>query len=364
MEKRACTRRTVLLILAGWTIGGPAVPVAAEESPAVPAAAEAGIESTCLLRGVTLSGGASAGWLYASHHDAGGRSNEALLTNLLITLTTTDPDTPVGFDGAVGETATPSLQGTPEVNREFNIEYAAVLLRPYPGVELTSGLLLPVSGFEDTYTYNNANIVHGLVSSQQPYNAYGAALQCTARGYEGHLGYYSERLAKEEYAVEEHLAGRSWEVDLGGQTKGTSYRVYHYHLKGMRYLTGAVVERTIARVYLALNADWCRWDESMADHCGRRHALGAALYVTPEWGRFSLPARLEYVDQGRSRFYLDNPATKTLSSATVTPTWQWTESNFLRAEASYARAHDGFADGQGQPKSDRVYLAAEVGCLF
>jgi hypothetical protein len=32
----------------------------------------------------------------------------------------------------------------------------------------------PIRGFENTYTYNNKNILLGAIASQQPYNAYGA----------------------------------------------------------------------------------------------------------------------------------------------------------------------------------------------
>jgi hypothetical protein len=162
----------------------------------------------------------------------------------------------------------------------------------------------------------------------------------------------------------DRTAGDSWEVDLGGEVAGLSCRAYHYHLKGLRNLTGAVLEYTLGNVSMALKADYWRWDGSLSDFYERSYAAGVALYAVPRLGSFSVPLRLEYVDRGGRRIYMDDAATHTLWSATVAPKYQWTESTYLRAEASYVRANDAFAEQDGDPRDSRIYLAGELGYIF
>ena len=380
MDRQSKWGRSIAVILVAGALAVAVGAAAADEAAApgtaggkepAPAAEDAGAKVLSFLKSVEFSGGVSAGWFYASHPGPDTSDNEALVSNFLLGVATTDKGALVGFDLGVGQTSTPSVLSTPEQNRDYRVEYAALLVHPIPDGELAVGLLKPIAGYEDTYTYNNRNVVHGIVASQQPYNAYGARVKYSVAGVELNAGYYSKRLAEDEYEVDLYGDGsrvkrvdRAWEVTAGGEAAGLCYRAYYYHLEGMKALAGAVLEYTVGNVALGLNGDYWRWTGSLSSDFDRKYAMGLALYVAPSFGSFSLPVRVEYVNQGGSRIYVDNADTKTLWSATVTPTYKVTEKAYVRAEASFVHGRDAFADDDGNAKSSRVYLAGEVGYVF
>ena len=317
------------------------------------------------VSGLQLSGGISAGSFYASHPGKDISDNEFLLSNFLVELSSTDADRPVGFAGAFGETSTPSLLSPPENNTNLDIEYAALTLKPMTGTCLEVGLLQPNAGFENTYTYNNANIILGAVASQQPYNAYGARLACDVNGLHLSAGYYKKRLDDtDEYNDNGSLPADSWEIGVSGSVLDNAFSLFHYHLEGQRNLTGIVIERTIENVYLAVNIDYWNWDTAMRGYYGSKSSIGGALYVVPRFGHFSLPVRLEYIDQGESRIYTGNVNAKRIYTATVSPTYTFCKTAYVRIESAYVRADDTFADKNQTPKNNRICLAAEVGYLF
>ena len=204
----------------------------------------------------------------------------------------------------------------------------------------------------------------GAVASQQPYNAYGVKLEYAVEDLNLNAAYYGKRLDASEYEVDGVTLGHAWEVGIGKTFNDVTYRLYHYHMAGIRNLTGAVIEHTYKNIYLALNVDWWQWDKARANYYGRRSSLGGAFYAVPCFGKFSVPIRLEYINQGNSKMYLDDPETKKIYAATISPTYKFREDSYLRLESSYVKASKGFADKDGQTKDSRVYLAAEIGYLF
>jgi hypothetical protein len=127
-----------------------------------------------VLSAINVTGGISAGYFYASNPGEDTADDAFLLSNLLVEISSKEEALPVGFVGAFGEISTPSILATPENNTDFKIEYASVTLKPIEEMGLEIGLLQPNAGFENTYTFNNNNVMLGAVASQQPYNAYGA----------------------------------------------------------------------------------------------------------------------------------------------------------------------------------------------
>jgi len=316
------------------------------------------------VSGLQITGGISGGYFYASNPGKDTSDSEFLLSNLLVELSSKKKDEPLQFEAAFGETSTPSLFAAPSVNSDYDIEYASLSLKPMNNLILKAGLLKPSAGYEDTYTFNNRNIVLGAVASQQPYNAYGARASYSFSGFNMEAGYYKSRLDRQEYATAEICPNDSWELGLAGTAFGLDFHVYNYHINGMKNLTGVVIEHTIKNIYLAFDVDYWRWDSSMRNTYGGRSSIGAAFYLSPRFGKISVPLRIEYIDQGRSRIYTESTAAKHIYAATLTPTYNFSEHAYARVGGAYISADRAFQDKSGNVKDGRIYLSAELGLLF
>jgi hypothetical protein len=338
--------------------------VAALEQKAGPDNSGPGNPLQAAVAALKLSGGISAGFFYTSNPGQDTSDSEFLLSNLLVEISPRDKSAPVNFAAALGQTSTPSLLSTPENSDSLNIEYASLTLKPVSGLGVEVGLLQPNAGYENSYTYNNNNAFLGALASQQPYNAYGVRLGYNVAGMDLWAGYFKDRLDDEEYGTEEAVAKQSWEIGLSGTLSDTDFSLYHYRLPNLRSLTGVVIERTFGRVDMALNLDYWHWQGDQKSAHGSDAAIGAAFYVVPHFGQFSLPIRLEYIDQDKSGIYLDSVDARQIYAATVSPTYHFRDNIYVRADLGYVNADDGFADDDGKVKSDRICLAAEVGYQF
>ena len=313
-----------------------------------------------VVSSIKVTGGISAGYFYASNPGEDTADDAFLLSNLLVEISSADETLPVDFVGAFGEISTPSLLVTPERNEDFDIEYAYLTLKPISDLSLEMGLLQSNSGFEDSYTYNNKNVILGAVASQQSYNAYGVRV-----GYDGNGlclwgGYYKDRLDDEEYNSPDY----AWEIGVSGSVAENDFSIYNYHIDGQRNLFGAVIERTIKDIDLALNIDYWTWDSQMESLYGSKSSIGAAFYICPNLGRLSIPFRFEYITQDESQIYIENPDTHRIYAATFSPTWHFNENIYARAEAAYVKADGAFADKEGTLKDNRINLAFEIGFTF
>ncbi len=312
------------------------------------------------LSAIKLNGGISAGYFYSSNPGADVTDDEFLLSNFLVELSSANEELPVGFTGAFGQTSTHSLLGTPEQNDDYDIEYAFLTLKPVNGIGLEMGLLQPNSGFENTYTYNNKNILLGAIASQQPYNAYGARASYDISSISLWGGYYKDRLDDEEYDSPHY----TWEIGVSGSLNDTDFNIYNYYIKGQRNLVGASVERTIGNIDLAFNIDYWKWSKDVENLYEKDSSIGAAFYICPNFEKFSIPIRLEYIKQDKSRIYTENPDAHDIYSATVSPTWHFSDSTYIRAEAAYINGDSAFEDKTGNSKDQRLNLAVELGYMF
>jgi hypothetical protein len=312
------------------------------------------------LAGFEVTGGISAGYFYASNPGEDTSDDAFLLSNFLVEISSSDESLPMAFVGAFGETSTPSLLDSPENNTDFRIEYASLTLRPVNQMSLELGLLEPNAGFENTYTFNNMNVILGAVASQQPYNAYGARVGYEMNGLSLWGGYYKERLDDEEYNSPDY----AWEIGLSGSILENTFTLYHYNIKGQKDLSGAVIERSIRNVDIACNIDYWSWDSRMKNLYGSASSMGGAFYICPNFGNLSIPLRLEYINQDKSQVYIDSPNAKHIYAATVSPTWHFNENTYIRAESAYVKAEGAFADEHGNSRDNRINLAIELGYIF
>ena len=312
------------------------------------------------ITGIDINGGISAGYFYSSNPGEDTSDDAFLLSNLLVELSSSDDTLPVGFVGAFGETSTPSVLSTPENNTDFQVEYASLTLKPVPVMSLELGLLQPNCGYENTYTFDNENIILGAIASQQPYNSYGARITYDMKNFSLWGGYFKDRLNDEEY----NSSDNAWEIGLNGTIFENAVSVFHFSIKDQRSLTGAIIERTINNIDFAFIIDYWRWDSSMKNLYGSSWSIGVAIYISPDFGRFSFPMRFEYIDLKNSEIYIENPDTKNIYTATVSPTWHYTENTYIRAEAAYVKAGGAFADENGNIRDNRINLAIELGFIF
>jgi hypothetical protein len=313
-----------------------------------------------VLAEIDITGGISAGYFYASNPGEDTEEDAFLLSNLLVEISTSDEELPIGFTGAFGETSTHSILGTPENNTDFDIEYASLTLRPVKEMSFEIGLLQPNAGYENTYTYNNKNILLGATASQQPYNAYGARIGYDVNGLCLWGGYFRERLDDEEY----NSPDSAWEIGLSTPVGENTLSLYHYNIKDQRSVSGAVIERTINDIDLALNIDYWRWSNPMNELYESHSSFGGAFYICPNFGNFSIPLRLEYINQKNSQIFIENPDTKDIYTVTVSPTWHYNENTYIRAEAAYVKADGGFVDEDGRIRDNRINCAIELGFTF
>jgi len=309
---------------------------------------------------VETTGGLSGGYFYASEPGPNAADSEFLLSNLLLEISSGDQDLPVGFVFALGETSTPSVLDTPQNNNALSIEYASLTITPFPGVSIETGLLMPNSGYEATYTYENQNILLGAVASQQPYNAYGTKIGFEIEDLYIWAGYYRDRLDNEEY----DSADEAWEIGVCATVFEIDINLYHYHIGGFRQLTGVSIERTFRNVDIGLDLDYWAWAGSIRNVYGSNSSIGGAVYVSPTFGSFSIPVRLEYVHQEESQIYLESINAERIFTATVTPTYHCNENTFVRVETAYVQADTAFAGKNGNTESDTFSLAMEVGFFF
>jgi hypothetical protein len=312
------------------------------------------------LSAIKVGGGISAGYFYASNPGVDTSDDAFLLSNFLVEVSSADEELPVGFTGAFGETSTPSLLGTPEKNEDFDIEYAALTLKQIHNLNLEIGLLQPNSGFENTYTFNNKNVILGAIASQQPYNAYGARIGYDVSGISLWGGYYKGRLDEEEYNSPDY----TWEIGFSGSIAGNDFSVYNYHIAGQRNLFGAVIERTMENIDLAFNIDYWTWEDDVKGLYGSKSSIGGAIYICPNFGKLSIPVRLEYINQDKSQIYIENPNTKQIYAATASPTYHFNKNAYIRAESAYVKADGAFADKDGNIRNKKINLAVELGFLF
>jgi hypothetical protein len=332
------------------------------------------------LGNISIGGGLSGGYFFTTNEGEGGKKDNFVLTNLLIDISSEMKNGLIGFNVGLGGVTTPSVFDSPDDTiPDFRIEYASINLKPIkslPGLSFEGGLLQPNSGYEATYTFENRNITVGALASQQPYNAAGArAAYAFSEDFSIWSGIFKHRLDRDEYETEYddgygNVLNKnvqdtySWEAGINDSIKDVGLSLYHYHLTGLRHLTGIAVEYTLNNLYMALNVDYWRWSSEMDRYFEDNSSIGAALYLAPSFKKFSLPLRLEYIQQGKSRIYLPVQDAEDIYAATLTPTYNFTDNVLIRTEGSYVYADNGFSDSKGRPKDDKFLFSVEAVVKF
>jgi hypothetical protein len=336
--------------------------------------------SSPYLGNISITGGISGGYFINNNEGEEGKKDNFVLTNLLIDISSEMENGLLGFNVGLGGVTTPSVFDSPnDTIPDFHVEYAAMNLKPIkslPGLSFEVGLLQPDSGYECTYTFNNRNVTVGALASQQPYNAAGVRVNYAfSEDLRIWSGIFKYRLDDDEYRIEfddgyGNVLSRStqnsysWEAGIADSIGGVGLSLYHYHLTGLRHLTGIAAEYTMNNLYMALNVDYWRWSSEMERYFEDHSSIGAALYLAPSFKKFSLPLRLEYIQQGKSKIYLPIQDAEDIYAATITPTYNFTDNVLIRTEVAYVHADNGFTDHKGKPKDDKFLFSSEVVLKF
>jgi hypothetical protein len=328
--------------------------------------------SSPYLGNISITGGISGGFFVTTNEGVEGKKDNLVLTNLLMDISSDMKNGFLGFNVGLGGVTTPSVFDAPDDTiPDFRIEYAAMNLKPIkslPGLSFEGGLLQPDSGYECTYTFENRNITVGALASQQPYNAAGVrANYAFSEDFRIWSGIFKYRLASDEYETEYDNGliknvqdSYSWEAGVNDNIGDVDVSLYHYHLTGLRNLTGIAAEYAMNNLYMALNVDYWRWSSEMERYFEDHSSIGAALYLARSFKNFSLPLRLEYIHQGKSRIYLPSEDAESIYAATLTPTYNFTDNVLIRTEGSYVHANNGFSDCDGRPKDDKFLFSTEL----
>lgn len=299
------------------------------------AAAEAGAAEVKVdIPDIKLSGGISnTGFNESKAEDDGSSTNDIKLTDAVIDLSGGDDSG--GFDIAIGSIVEPTVIGSVNNNNaaiigdEYGILWGYVSATPVKGLEIDAGVLPTNVGYELAATYLNLNITYGLVWNSQPFIYKGARVTYSVTD---DIQIYGE------YDRGDELNGdnknHAFAVGSIGSIGDVNYTFTYFDYGNYKNLVDFTLGYKYRNVKFAVNADYQWLDEDSS-----KKGYGIAFYVIPEFDKFSLPLRVEYVkDKDNSEIYGFND--KSTYSVTVTPTYKLSDHTVVRAEYSYVKSND------------------------
>lgn len=305
-------------------------------------------------------GGALSGGYIATNNNPD--RDSFVLTNLLATLTGSQKGSfEINFDIALGGLSQPTFWNggmTPPQSFNFNTAgmdrvgigpvWSYITLKPTSAISLDVGLLPTNVGYEVANTYSNPNIILGSVWFAQPviYPAVRATVNV------GGIDLYAE--------YNQEFGGDNFAVGSLGQLGSFSYAISYYDYSNAKNLIDVVGSFSLGIVDLGLNADY-QWLDNRGGTRG--YAYGIALYVTPNFGNFQLPLRVEYFDEGSTGIYTGAAANAENGyTLTVTPTYKLTPNSYMRAEVAHISTRRNVFGNMN--KNNRTILGLEIGVTF
>ncbi len=283
---------------------------------------------------------------------------------------------PITFEAGIGSAKLPDLI-EPEVESEFEVEFAWIDIELTENASISAGKLLTNVGYELFDTFNNPNYHYGLVWYGQPVHYAGARFN------------YKIDEDIQIYAEYNHdnagsIAGISPEDAAAGGIIGSlgniNFALNYFDYAGTKNLVDLVLTTQIANFDVALNADYQWLDDGAKDKIKslgatdvEDYAYGIALYLIPHITKtVTTPVRIEYVYDGQSTngsSVIDEgiygiPGDNAWTF-TITPTWTPTKNTYVRAEFAYIVTDEkGFENEDGEEKDNRTLVGLEAGFIF
>jgi hypothetical protein len=319
---------------------------------------------------IKIDGALTTGY-FASNNTGSSNHDSFKVSNFILGLSSDAKDGGIGFNVGFGTVLLPTVydgglvDNKAIINKSFGPIYAVLSYKPISGLTLDAGLLTTNIGYELSTSFTNPNITYGTVWSAQPFIYPGARITYAV----GDIKFYAEASKDKGYSDENTSLPTSGAYAVGslGTLYGVNYAISYYDYTAYKNLVDIVLSKSINdNLDAGINFDY-QWLDSTAKVSGHdSKGYGVAGYVVPKFGNFSLPVRIEYVNDGskgkESGIY--NGVSKAWT-ITATPTFRPTKNTYVRAEVSYVNSDNKiFADSSGNPKDTKVSAAAELGFLF
>ena len=240
----------------------------------------------------------------------------------------------VGFDLGVGTLAGNSLVA-PRLSSaaagNVAVQYGWVSVMPTDGLKVDAGLLATNVGYELVPSYLDGNILRGLLNASAcvlhrcPRHLFHGRHECLCRGQQ------TKRFSNGQ------AVGVSATM---GSVNGT---ISYFNDEDNKSIVDIIASSKVGSMTLAANIDFQTLAKSKKVAGKDDNAYGIALYATLPMGNMAeLPMRLEYVNDGTSNIYGLNPGgvggatvSKSAMSFTISPTYNFTNATFVRAELAY-----------------------------
>ena len=335
---------------------------------------------------IKVDGALTTGY-FASNNTGSSNHDSFKVSNFILGLSSDAKDGGIGFNVGFGTVLLPTvydgglydINGNPVdnkaiINKSFGPIYAVLSYKPISSLTLDAGLLTTNIGYELATSFTNPNITYGAVWSAQPFIYPGARITYAV----GDIKFYAEASKDKIYSDGDFTkikspSGRdlslsgAYAVGSLGTLYGVNYAISYYDYTAYKNLVDIVLSKSINdNLDVGINFDY-QWLDSTAKASGKdSKGYGVAGYIIPKFGNFSLPVRIEYVNDGskgkESGIYSNVSKAWTI---TATPTFRPTKNTYVRAEVSYVNSDEKkFNDSSRNPKDTKVSAAAEFGFLF
>jgi len=324
-----------------------------------PFAAQAG-SLTVPNQDITLSGGITGAYLYNSDT----KRDAYAVADALIDLASEAKTGGMGFDLGIGTLGMNALDSSSPLTAIGNggntaVQYGWVSVIPTDGLEIDAGKLATNVGYEVAPSYADANILRGLVWFNQPVYYTGARATYSTGG----MSFYAEA-NKNAFGT-----GSGSGAGISGSFGSVDASLNVLSVVNSVSIVDVILSSKIGSVDVAANIDYEAQAEAAKVTGTDDNAYGIALYATvPMGAQASLPIRVEYVDDGTSGIYGLGAAgaSNTAMTFTVTPTYNFSDSTFVRAELAYVSTDKKttYVDDKNVLTDSNLIVGAQGGILF
>ena len=316
---------------------------------------------------ITLSGGVAGGYVYNTDTSL----DNITVNDALVDLSSAAKTGGVGFDLGVGVLAGDSLasSGSPLVSAttgsNTTVQYGWLSIMPMDGLNIQAGTLATNVGYEVVPSYQNGNILRGLVWNNEP--AYYNGIRATYSM--NNMSVYAEANKNATSCVTTTNCSGSG-VGASGSFGNVNAALNFFDVANSRSMYDIIVSTKAGSATIAANIDYIQ-KAKVAKVAGTDdNAYGIALYASLPMGSMaSLPMRLEYVNDGTSGIYsLGGPSYKnTAITFTITPTYNFSKSTFVRAELAYVSTDKktaAYVDDKGAITDSNLIVGFQGGLMF
>ena len=246
-----------------------------------------------------------------------------------------------GFDFAIGTLLLPTvLSSVEQGNDRTGFLWGEVNFKPAENLKIEAGVLPTNIGYELAESYRNFNITYGLVWDSQPF---------IYRGIRATYTFNESFQVYGEYDRGKELNGSSrnhaFASGISGALSSFYYTLSYFDYGNYKNLFDFSLFTSCKNLKMGINGDY-QW----LDGKGNRKGYGVAIYIVPEFKKFSLPIRVEMVkDSNSSGIYGFSEKTY---SFTLTPTCKLSNNTTIRAEYSLVKSGNSSAfNGSGHKET-------------